>query len=215
MEPEIVHVRRRQERAVQTRSKILDAALVEFSTVGFEGATTRSIAARAQVQHGLVIYHFQSKLGVWQAVMERTIGEFHQQFIVRLEALKPRDAETKLRALNRWFIEFSAAHPELNWMISREASAGSDRLKWILDVIKDHDVNVTVELISELQAAGRYVEGDPAHLHFTFLGAVARVFNLAPEIEARTGISAFSREFIERHVELCERLFFREPSQKH
>src|SRR5208283_4058743 len=83
-EAEIVNVRRRQGRSAETRRKILEGALVEFATAGFEGATTRSIAQRAEVPHALVIYHFETKLGIWQAVVERALAEMHDQFELAL-----------------------------------------------------------------------------------------------------------------------------------
>ena len=40
-------------------------------------------------------------------------------------------------------------------------------------------------------------------------GGKSRVFGLTPEIQHYVGVSPFDRAFIERHVELCEKLFFR------
>lgn len=213
-EAEIVNVRRRQDRSVETRRKILESALAEFAAVGFEGASTRSIAERAQVPHGLVTYHFETKLGVWQAVIERALSDSLEQWEIIAEKLRDSDPETILRAFYRNFIEFSATRPETNWIFSHEISGQTDRLHWLLERIRGRDLEFTLGLIRQLQAAGRYVQGDPGHLHFLFIGAASRVFAFAPEIEHYVGVSPFDQAFIDRHVEVCVGLFFRDPPDK-
>lgn len=213
-EDDIVNVRRRQGRSVATRHKILSAALQEFATLGFDGATTRSIADRAGVPHGLVIYHYETKLNVWQAVIERTLNELHDQFQQTVEQLQGSDPEIILRTMYGNFIRMSGARPELGWLFSHEVAGQSDRLHWLLEKIRARDLDFTLDLIRQLQASGRFVEGDPAHLHFLFVGAATRVFGLAPEVEHHVGVSPFNKDFIERHVELCLSLFFRSPTAK-
>ena len=53
-----------------TRERILAAALDLFSERSFEGATTREIAARAEVTQPLLNYHFRSKDDLWRAAVE-------------------------------------------------------------------------------------------------------------------------------------------------
>lgn len=53
-----------------TRDRILDAALLEFGAKGFKGATTKAIAKRASVNEVTIFRHFESKLGLFEAVFE-------------------------------------------------------------------------------------------------------------------------------------------------
>lgn len=55
------------------RQLILEAALDVFAEQGFEGATTKEIAARAGVTHGLIYFYFTSKEDLFQAVFEHTL----------------------------------------------------------------------------------------------------------------------------------------------
>ncbi|MEH3098928.1 TetR/AcrR family transcriptional regulator [Sphingomonas adhaesiva] len=205
---ELVNIRRRQDRSIATRQKILASGLEEFSQVGFGGATTRSIAKRADVPHGLVIYHFETKLGVWQAVVEKAVADLHVQFVETIEQLRGSDPETILRTVYGDFIRTSGSRPELGWLFSHEFADQSERAAWILDQVRGHDLTLTLDLIRGLQAAGRFIKGDPAHLHFLFIGAATRVFGLASEIEHHVGTSPFDPAFIEAHIDLCLRLFF-------
>ena len=59
--------RAEQERSLQTKNKILSAALSEFASTGFNGVSTRVIAKRAGVNHTLISHHFGSKEALWKA----------------------------------------------------------------------------------------------------------------------------------------------------
>lgn len=52
------------------RQRILDAATERFLRDGFRRTTLRGIAAQAEVDHRLVNYHFGSKGGLFNAVMD-------------------------------------------------------------------------------------------------------------------------------------------------
>jgi AcrR family transcriptional regulator len=56
------------------RQLILDAALNVFAEQGFDGATTKDIATRAGVTHGLIYFYFDSKPELFQAVFEDTLA---------------------------------------------------------------------------------------------------------------------------------------------
>lgn len=211
---EVVRVRRRQTRSIETRARILQAAITEFADKGFEGSSTRAIADRAEVRHALLIYHFQTKLGIWEAVMRDTIGSFHESFAARLEGLAGVDDVTKLKLIQADFIRMAAAKPELHWLMSHEAGQRGDRINWIADNLLGNGFTMFTTLIRSAQAEGRYVEGDPIHLHYVFLGAAARIFMLSGEVELMTGHSSFDPAFVEEHILVCQRLFFRDPAQR-
>lgn len=59
----------------RTRQEILLAAEESFARSGFVGATTRHVAAKAGVNVATLHYHFGSKAGLYQAVLEQAAGE--------------------------------------------------------------------------------------------------------------------------------------------
>ncbi|MCX5203255.1 ScbR family autoregulator-binding transcription factor [Streptomyces sp. NBC_00237] len=59
----------RQERAVQTRKKILVAAAEVFDEVGYDATTISEILKRAQVTKGALYFHFTSKEDLAQQVL--------------------------------------------------------------------------------------------------------------------------------------------------
>ncbi|GMV93990.1 MAG: hypothetical protein AMXMBFR82_37680 [Candidatus Hydrogenedentota bacterium] len=65
-----------------TRSRILDAAELLFTTHGYDGTSTRAIADAAPANIGLLAYYFGSKEGLFRAVVarwvEKTMDYFNQ-----------------------------------------------------------------------------------------------------------------------------------------
>ncbi len=63
-------MRRTKEEAAKTRSRILRAALAEFSARGYNAARLEVIARRADVTRGAVYWHFSGKAALYQALLE-------------------------------------------------------------------------------------------------------------------------------------------------
>jgi TetR/AcrR family transcriptional regulator len=62
--------RSQAERADQARTRILEAALTEFSSKGLAGARTEQIADAAGVNKALLYYYFESKEKLYEAALE-------------------------------------------------------------------------------------------------------------------------------------------------
>jgi TetR/AcrR family transcriptional regulator len=67
-------IRTQAERADQTRARILDAAIREFSAHGLAGARTERIAEAAGVNKALIYYYFHGKDALYNAALE-TVAE--------------------------------------------------------------------------------------------------------------------------------------------
>lgn len=209
---EIVRVRRRQSRAAITRQAIVDAATIEFAASGFESTTTRSIAERAGIPYGLVVYHFKSKFGAWQAVMENIVRAFHDEFQLRMKEVEGADDATRLLASQRAYIRLSAKRPELALLTSFDVghgSKGAERMDWMLRNIVGRDADEAIRMIKSAQDAGLYIAGDPAHLHMTFVIIGSRIFAMTGEVKRTMNQSPFDEDFVKKHLDLCERLFWR------
>lgn len=85
------------------RSSILKAAAELFSDRGYEGTTTRAIAARAKCNVAAIKYYFGDKAGLLACVMEVMVGKVLEggTHFVPDTAADPRDA---LRAWITWVL---------------------------------------------------------------------------------------------------------------
>src|ERR1700760_166303 len=66
-------VRLRRSRS-DIREALLESALVEFGAKGFDGASTRAIAARIHAHQPQINYHFESKTALWTAAVDHLFG---------------------------------------------------------------------------------------------------------------------------------------------
>ena len=208
---EVVKVRRRQQRSTDTRERILEAAFEEFAEHGFEGASTRSIAAAAGVQHPLVTHHFDSKEGLWKTVLTTVQQNFSEYYGRYLRGERSEDDVEELRRIQEAYVRFSAAFPNYSRLMAHEGRRPGPLLEWIVESTAKTYFRSITKLIESAQSRGRYVAGDPAHLQYLFIGCVTRIFMQRAEAELVMGRSLTSEKFVEDHVRLCCDLFFRDP----
>jgi AcrR family transcriptional regulator len=203
--------RRKQQRTVETRLKIIKAALSEFALRRFEGATTRGIAEVAQTPHSLVLYHFKSKDELWYETVKEAVSWYAQRDWGLSGSAPESDVVARLRLNFHRYVRFCAENPDLFRLLTHENVLASERLTWFVEHHVAGLVSRTTDLIRRAQAQGAFVEGDPLTLLYCFLGAATSPYRSAREIELLTGSRPDNAEDIERHAALCERLFFREP----
>lgn len=204
--------RKPQQRAIETRAKIIAAATDEFATFGFEGASTRRVAEASGVKHALVTYHFKTKDGLFRAVLLEINGRRHGEARSRLEGLRGVDETTQLRLMLEDFIRFAADSPQYHWIMTHVASERGERLQWVVETFLRPSFATLSRLIRISQEEGRFVEGDPVHLIYLFVGAVTRILMLAAEVEITMGRSPFDPAFVDEHMKACIGLFFREAA---
>jgi TetR/AcrR family transcriptional regulator len=200
--------RRKQQRTIDTRQKIMKAALVEFALRGFENTSTREIAESARVPHSLVIYHFGGKEDLWYETVKEAVGMYTRRSFGDLEPVGEGDPATRLKKIFARYIRFSAEFPDFFRMMTHENLVESKRLSWL---VKNHvapSATHLTDLIRRAQKQGSFVKGDPLRLLYMFLGTATVLYRSARELELLTGKAQGAPAAINNHIELCERLFF-------
>ena len=198
-----------------TRARIIEAAREAFSTMGFEGASLRSIAKDAGVQHQLATYYFKTKEELWMAVMDELAIGFFARLGERIRGLDGVDAPTKLRLVVREFVKYSAEYPQLHRLMTMEGRRESERLAWLIKRHVSRFYSISTKLIREAQAIGVVRPGDPGQLHYCAIGIATSAFSLAPEYKIVTGKDPFARSHVEQIADLvCDFLFAR-PEKDH
>ena len=59
-----------------TRQDLLEAATTVFAAQGYDGASVREIAARAEANQAAISYHFGGKEGLYREVLKRAVAAF-------------------------------------------------------------------------------------------------------------------------------------------
>jgi AcrR family transcriptional regulator len=193
--------RRTQQRSLDTRERLVEAALGIYAARGFEGATTRAIAERAGVALAALPYHFETKDALWRAAADRIFGLLRARFEEVLRGLEGRDLRERLRRLMGEFVRFAARHPELHRFMLQEGAGPSDRLAWLTETHLRPLFGFVCGLIAEAQAQGVVPPGRPEHLYYALIGAASMPYAVAPEYARLTGDDPASEPLVEAHVE--------------
>jgi TetR/AcrR family transcriptional regulator len=124
-------IRRRD--ADASRRAILDAAEELFSARGIDGASLRAVGRRAGVSAGLPSYFFGDKVGLYQAVMERLLGEREARLTPVATAAgalleTTGDLRPALELLIDGYVDFLRERHALVRLMGREALDGGRRL---------------------------------------------------------------------------------------
>jgi AcrR family transcriptional regulator len=175
--------------------RILSAALVAFAERGFDGATTREIAADAGVPQGLVTYHYASKQALWEAAVDWVFGELRRELAAADEALRDVSPIERWRAVMKRYVRFAARRPELHRLMTHEGAHDGPRLRWL---VERHVTPLYERSVEAIRAAAPGL--DAAHLHYVLIGAAAHPFAVAPEVERVTGRDPRTPQRVEAHA---------------
>lgn len=100
-------MKRTEEQSHNTRDAILDTAIDLFVRDGFDSTSMDSIAAAANVAKGTLYYHYDSKEGILDAILERYARDMESRLsAVEAQSLEPAE---KLRAFVATMAEVNEA----------------------------------------------------------------------------------------------------------
>jgi TetR/AcrR family transcriptional regulator len=200
--PATVRLRRAR---TDIRAALLESALVEFGAKGFDGASTRAIARRAEAHQPQINYHFESKEALWTAAVNYLFG----LLTAELDGVIPADLTAadvpQLGAAFadgiRRFVGFAAEHPELNQIMVHEGTAASDRLAWMtLTHVKPFfdGIRPAWQLLRD---AGIAAPVDNEILYYVLVGAASLPYVNAPEVRLLTGRDPGDPSWISAHAD--------------
>lgn len=193
--------RRSAEHGAKTRERIEAAALAAFSEMGFEAASTRLIASRAGVNPQLITYHFETKLGLWKAVADRTFEQLAARLGERMRGLEGVADDERTRLMLREYIRYAAEHPEIARFMAHEGARTGPRLSWLVERHVRPIFESMQQGIREAQARGSMPAGESILISYVLIGATT-MFSQAAEFELLTGRDPCTPEMIESHADL-------------
>jgi len=190
-----------------SRERILRAALRAFAVRGFDGASTREIAAEAGVNHGLIPYYFGSKQKLWQAAVDLAFEELSTGTREILADPSPLDDRDRAARLIRAHVRFVARHPEFVRLMHEEGKRSGPRMRWIADRHVKPLYRAIEVLIERGRARGTLrIDIPPLHFFYVLAGAAGLIFHQAEECKRVAGVDPFDPEVVEEHARVVERL---------
>jgi TetR/AcrR family transcriptional regulator len=184
------------ERAAEARTRILDAALKEFSSKGLAGARTEAIAAAAGVNKALIYYYFSGKETLYLAALETAAARVLDSSLAVL-ASKCSPGERLLQmALNHF--DRILTQREFQSLMQQEMirmhKGESDNLVVLVGrIFKPLHVRFQAN-VQEGIASGELIPMDGTQMELVALGANVFYFFSAPMRRLMTAEEPFSDE---------------------
>jgi TetR/AcrR family transcriptional regulator len=217
-------IRTPSDNSIEVRERILDAAQQAFAEKGFDGATTRQIASRANVPLGLLRYYFGDKLKLWQAAVDEAFDEIRKGLDVAVFFPEGKDGDVSdnasdtpdpvsaIRAGIRAHVFYVAQHPEFVRLMHDEGKRRGPRMRWLVDRhVKPLYAAIKIQM-RRAQAQGYLPDDvDPIHFHYILAGSVGFIFHQAEECKRLSGIDPFDETTIENHSRVVEYFFLGPP----
>jgi AcrR family transcriptional regulator len=159
------------------RASILAAAIAEFASRGFEGASMDAIAARTRTTRALINYYFGSKEGLYLAVLERVYAEIREaENELDLGQLPPVEA---IRRIVEFTYNYYVEHEYFVRLVVAENQAKGRHMKRSpsLRTVNRPIVETLAAVIARGQAEGRFrPDLDPIDVHMAI--AALGMFNV-------------------------------------
>ena len=187
--------------AEATRRKLVDAALLAFSTQGYDGSSTRNIETQAGIKRGLINYHFGSKKALWKAAAEYLMLITERDLGATLADMNKVDEDQQLRFLIRSYVQFCAKHPELNRLMIQEGMARDWRLSWLLKRAVRPWYEQVCRAFSRATELGTAPKMDAHHFYYVLTGAATLIFSNAAEAAALSGENPLAPKVVDAHAD--------------
>jgi len=197
----------KKKNALDTRERLLEAAIDVFGRHGFDSASTRMIAKAGNVNIAAIPYYFGGKGGLYQAVIDHIVDQIKKEVGELLEQIDGmtftsdtgrQQAREQIQAVLERFINFIAGSeqgPRFSRIILREQMFPSPAY----DTIFEGFLKPVVDALSTLVMASSG-ESDPRQATFkamTLMGQVL-IFRVARETIVRgLDLEGYSPEELE------------------
>lgn len=200
--------RAEQQRAIETRSQILTAAIAEFAEKGFDAASIRNIADRIGVQHPLITYHYRNKDALWRAAAEYAFDRIRAEWdesIPQNAALSPLE---RLRLEYRILFRYTALFPEFHRLMRQEAQTDTARLRWVAEMVINPLLDRILPQIEEAQQAGLLPKVEPLLFHYMMVSLTATLSDFGNEIKVIKGLMIDDPDCIDSFWKLVDEIVF-------
>lgn len=199
--------RAEQQRSIETRTSILDAAIAEFAERGFEGASIRVIADRLGLQHPLITYHYRSKDILWRAAAEHAFAQIRNEWDISAPEGSDLLPLARLRQEYTTLFRYTVAFPEFHRFMRQETLTNNPRLKWVAEAVL---APLLGRLLPQIVAAQKQnlLPVDPILFHYMMVSLTATLSEFGPEMQVTSGLSSEDPKIVEAYWRLVDEMVF-------
>jgi TetR/AcrR family transcriptional regulator len=202
----------REQQKEATRDAILQAALQIFAEHGFNGTSTRDIAAQAGVHHALIKYYYQSKDLLWRAAVSYLFERQARELMFALPDVSPKSRAARREAARealRRYVLYCARHPEHARLMVQESVRDSERLQWATEHFISHIARGSEAFVRRLQEDGLLPAASAPALVYIIVGAAQSFYTLAPEVRRVWKMDPSDEAVMNAHIDALLAVFIR------
>lgn len=202
---------RKKRDAAGTRAAVMAGAEELFAERGYHGTSIAAVAAASDISDGLILYHFGSKDGLYQAVLEEVSRRYAAVLQnIRDDTLPPALMLRKAMEAVFEFWRSDKTYQRLSLWAHLEGR----------DMPSSSEAHLTAGLaayLADLQAQGRFPAGiDPAVFLSAIIGPIHFWFryrkNFAGILQLEESEEELDRRFLEQHTAMLA-AHFHPPSE--
>ena len=152
----------------RTRSNILEVATREFSEKGLAGARVDEIAERTNTSKRMIYYYFESKEGLYRAVLEKVYEQI--RLIESGITTEDRSPEDALREIVRATFDWHNKHPDFVRLVMNENIHQGEHIGAMtgIQVRRQTIVDLLRRVLLRGEKSGTFRKGlDPIDLHMS------------------------------------------------
>ncbi len=190
--------------ARNTKETILLGALEMFSKYGYAGTNIRELSASLGLVKSGVYKHFESKEEIWNALLDRMIAYYGEQFGSEEHLPPVPDSPEELTGMTMNMVNFTV-HDETIVMTRKLLTIEQFRDERAKELATKHFLTGLTKMFTHvfqgMMDKGLLVRDDPEMLAFAYTTPISALIHLCdrePEKteEAMARVEAFSRHFI-------------------
>ena len=193
--------------AKDTKERILDEALRQFSQKGYDGTNIRELTASLGLVKSSMYKHYKSKEEIWNSLLDRMIAYYNERFGSTDNLPPVPDTLDELVAMTMRMVDITV-HDERIVMTRKLLSIEQYRDDRARQLATKHFLTGLTEMFTHIfdgmMNKGLLRRDDPKMLAFAYTVPVSSLIHLCdrePEkaADAISQIKAFSRHFIKTY----------------
>ena len=187
-------------RLVDTRQRILSTALESFGTTGVDGTSLDALARELGLAKQSILYHFNSKQILFQAVVDRAADVFISELDAEVEPLPRDDVFAQVEGAVRVVFRLALQRPALLGLLREASRPGSSVAVQLSGRLSFH-IDAAQRSLDQALVEGR-VAGSNARL--LLFSLYSTIMGVATEVEVMRamGVEPSLRSLAERRREL-------------
>ena len=185
---------------MSTRQRILSTALQSFGTTGVDGTSLDALARDLDIAKQSILYHFNSKQILFQAVVDEAATEFMAELDSEVEGVDPNDVLAQVESAVRVVFRLALQRPALLGLLREASRPGSSVAIQLTGRLSMH-IDAAQRSLEVALAEGR-VAGNNARL--LLFSLYSTIMGVATEVEVMRamGVEPSLRTLAERRAEL-------------